>query len=176
MTPRHRREIHAAMVRFADGEREAFRAVFDGLWPVLVTFTRGMQLDEAEAEDAAQRALLKVFARISDLDRGRDGVTWAVTLAAYEVLTSRKQQARRREAPVEAVADISDERPGPEEDAAAAQLRGAMRAAVGELDERDRAALAEILENLDLTTGETARKRRFRAIERLRAVWRRAYG
>ncbi len=82
MTPRRRQEIHEAMVRFADGERDAFRAVFDGLWPALVAFARGMGLDDAEAEDAAQRALLKVFSRIADLDRTRDGVTWAVTLAA----------------------------------------------------------------------------------------------
>jgi RNA polymerase sigma factor (sigma-70 family) len=176
MTPWHRREIHDAMVRFADGDREAFRAVFDGLWSVLVSFTRGMQLDEAEAEDAAQRALLKVFARIADLDRTRDGVTWAVTLAAYEVLTSRKQRTRRRETPVDAVGDVSDGATGPEERAIAEELRRALHAAIGELDARDRAALAEVLEDAGLTPGETARKRRYRALERLRAVWRRAYG
>lgn len=176
MTPRHRRDIHDAMVRFADGDREAFRGVFDGLWPVLVSFTRGMHLDEAEAEDAAQRALLRVFSRIVDLDRTRDGVTWAVTLAAYEVLTSRKQRMRRREAPVEAVAEVSDSVAGPEDLAIADELRRAVHAAIGELDDRDRAALAEVLEDAGLTPGETARKRRYRALERLRAVWRRAYG
>ncbi len=175
MTPARRREIHAAMVRFADGERDAFRAVFDGLWPVLLAFARGMHLDEVEAEDAAQRALLKVFDRIADLDRGRDGVTWAVTLTAFEVLTSRKRLSRRREAPVEPLDDV----PGglaPEDELIAEDLRRAVREAIGELDERDRAALAEILENAGLTGGETARKRRYRAMERLRVAWRRIHG
>jgi RNA polymerase sigma factor (sigma-70 family) len=163
------------MVRFADGERDAFRAVFDGLWPVLLAFARGMGLDEAEAEDAAQRALLKAFSRIADLDRDRDGVTWAVTIAGYEVLTSRKQRTRRREAAAE-VSDVGDERPDPEQLAVTDDLRRAVRHAVGELDERDQLALAELLDDVGITPGETARKRRFRALQRLRDLWRRAYG
>ncbi len=175
MTPGRRREIHDAMVRFADGERDAFRAVFDGLWPVLLAFARGMHLDEVDAEDAAQRALLKVFDRIADLDRARDGVTWALTVTAYEVLTIRKQRVRRREEsgdlPVHLAAGTD-----PEEALIAEDLRRALRAVVGELEERDRAALAEVLEETGITPGETARKRRFRAMERLRAAWRRVHG
>src|SRR2546430_146863 len=91
-----RRVIHAAMVRFADGDRTAFRDVFDALWPAMLGLAmRG--LPRADAEDAAQRAILKVFDRIVDLDRTRDGVAWAMTIAAYEVMTSRQQQRRRRE-------------------------------------------------------------------------------
>lgn len=176
MNDAHRRQIHAAMVRFADGDRGAFRAVFDGLWPALVAFTRGMQLDDAEAEDAAQRALLTVCSRIADLDRERDGVAWAVTLAAYEVLTARKQAVRRRAAPVSAADAIADARSGPEDDLIAQDLRRAVHEAIGALDERDRAALAEVLADASQTPGETARKRRYRAMERLRALWRRAYG
>lgn len=175
MTPGHRRQIHAAMVRFADGEREAFRAVFDGLWPVVLAFSRGMYLDEADAEDAAQRALLKVFDRIADLDRARDGVTWALTVTAYEVLTIRKQRSRRREERDDLLPHLAGGS-DPEGAVIAEDLRRALRAVVGELDERDRAALAEVLADAGITPGETARKRRFRALERLRAAWRRAHG
>ena len=176
MNKREREEIHNAIVRFADGERDAFRAVFQGLWPVLVAFTHGMGLDGADAEDAAQRALLKVFSRISDLDRDRDGVTWALTLGAYEVLTLRKQRARRREAPVDAVAATPGAELTPEAHLIAEDTRRAVRDAVGDLDERDREALNEVLEDAGVMAGETARKRRFRAMTRLRAAWRKAYG
>jgi RNA polymerase sigma-70 factor (ECF subfamily) len=85
------------MSRFADGDRAAFRPVFDALWPVILDFTNRMLRDEAEAEDAAQRALLKVFHRISQLDRNRDGVAWAMTIAAYEAMTLRNRRTRRRQ-------------------------------------------------------------------------------
>ncbi len=100
----------------------------DGLWPVLLGFTRGMDLDEPEAEDAAQRALLNVFSRIATFDRARNGV--AVTIAAYEVLTVRQQRSRRREASVEGLADLGDGQARPEEHLLAEELRRAVR--VGE--------------------------------------------
>jgi DNA-directed RNA polymerase specialized sigma24 family protein len=97
MTPARRREVNAAMIRFADGDRAAFRVVFDALWPVLLAFTSRVLPVRADAEDAAQRALLKLFDRIADLDRDRDGVAWAITIASYEVLTIRRTRGRRRE-------------------------------------------------------------------------------
>jgi RNA polymerase sigma factor (sigma-70 family) len=176
MIESRRRELHLAMVRFSDGDRGAFRAVFDGLWPVLLAFTRGMRLGPADAEDAAQRALLLVFSRIADLDPERDGVAWALTLASYEVLTLRKQQTRRREAPVMALADTRDARPGPEEATIADDLRRCLRVAIGELHEADRVALDELLADAELDPSERGRKRRYRASERLRAWWRRVHG
>jgi RNA polymerase sigma factor (sigma-70 family) len=176
MNAGQRRCVHQAMVRFSDGDRDAFRAVFDGLWPVLLSFARGMGLPQPDAEDAAQKALLRVFAQIADLDPGRDGVAWALTLASYEVLTIRKQRTRRREAAGEETAEIGDERAGPEELAVAAQLQGRVHEAIGALDQRDQAALAEILADGDVSRGETARKRRYRALERLRAWWGRVHG
>lgn len=171
-----RRDLHLAMVRFSDGDRTAFHTVFDGLWPILFAFTRGMRLGSADAEDAAQRALLLVFSRIADLDPERDGVAWALTLAAYEVLTIRKQQARRRETPAEALTETRDARPGPEEATIAEDLRRCLREAVGELKEADRVALEELLADAELDPSERGRKRRYRASERLRTWWRRVHG
>jgi len=178
MTAAQRQEIHALMVRFADGERAAFRPLFDALWPVLLAFTGGALRDRAAAEDAAQRALLTIFRRVVDLDRDRDGVAWAITIAAYEVMTIRRAAQRRREhadgdAPLAALADPA---PPPDERIAAVELRAAVHAAVGELPARDREALAAILADAPLPAGETERKRRFRALERLRAAWRKAHG
>jgi DNA-directed RNA polymerase specialized sigma24 family protein len=83
------------MVRFADGDRGAFREVFDGLWPMSLALATRSLMQRADAEDVAQRAILKVFDRIVDLDRERDGVAWAMTITAFEVLTMRKQISAR---------------------------------------------------------------------------------
>lgn len=177
MTPARRREIHAAMVRFADGERAAFRDVFDALWPVLLGVTSRTLAVRADDEDAAQRTLLKVFDRIADMDRARDGVAWAVTIAAYEVMTVRRQQHRRREQSTDvlAVAVAADDRALPVERVLLAELRAAVHAAIGELPKRDQAVLASVLDDVTFS-GETARKRRLRASDRLRALWRKTHG
>jgi RNA polymerase sigma factor (sigma-70 family) len=175
MTPARRREIHDVMVRFADGDRAAFRELFDALWPVLLSFTSRTLPIRADAEDAAQRALLKIFDRIVDLDRARDGVAWAITIAAYEVMTLRRQHQRRREQAADVLVAVADGQPSPIDHVVREELRAAVRAAIGELPALDQAALAEVLDD-DVTSGETARKRRFRAFERLRALWRKAHG
>lgn len=166
--------MHAAMVRFADGDRAAFREVFDGLWPACLALARRSLGEVADAEDVAQRALLTVFDRIVDLDRHRDGVAWALTLTAYEVLTMRKQRMRRR---VDGDLDIdrADDRPSQQDQLTAHQLAAGVRALIGEMSDLDRDALEAVLADR-IPRGETARKRRFRAIERLRAAWRKAHG
>ena len=164
------------MVRFADGDRAAFQPLFDALWPVLLAFTSRALDRAADAEDAAQAAMLKVFSRIADFDRARDGASWALGIAGYEVMTVRKQRARRREIGAAALGAVEQEGANVEEHAMADELRRSVLAIVGELPERDRAALAYAFAGDQPPTDETSRKRRFRAIERLRAAWRRAHG
>lgn len=166
-----RQKIHDHMARFADGDRAAFRPVFDELWPLMVAFCTGMRLDPSEAEDAAQQALLKVFSRIVDLDRSRDAVSWALTIAAYEVLTLRKQRTRRREADEALLVERADVGVGPEEDAIARDLAAALLEALGELNARDQEALRDVLADVQSGSGETGRKRRYRAIQRLKDLW-----
>jgi RNA polymerase sigma factor (sigma-70 family) len=173
MTPVERSRLHAAMVRFADGDRAAFREVFDGLWPLCLAIATRALGHREDAEDTAQKALLKVFDRIVDLDRERDGVAWAVTLAAFEVLTARKQRARRREDFVEA--DVAHDAETAPDQLVRRELVDSIAATIGELSARDRDALAALLAGAK-TAGETERKRRYRAIERLRAAWRKAHG
>jgi DNA-directed RNA polymerase specialized sigma24 family protein len=173
MTPAERRSLHDAMVRFADGERAAFDVVFTGLWPlVLAVASRGLP-DPRDAEDAAQTALLKVFARIVDLDRGRDGVAWAVTVTAWEVRTLRKRRTRSREGPLDGV-DAKDA-DDPEATAVGRDLLAAVSTLVGDLSPLDQAALASAFADEENSDG-TMRKRRQRALARLRDAWRRFHG
>ncbi len=173
MNPAERARLHAAIVRFADGERASFREVFDGLWPVCLSLASRSLSDPSESEDTAQRAILKVFDRIVDFDRDRDGVSWALTITAFEVLTTRKQRARRRDDTREW--DGEDLRPGADEQLVEHELLANVRALIGEMSDLDREALEAMLGGTK-ATGETERKRRFRAIERLRAAWRKAHG
>ncbi|MDP2316320.1 MAG: sigma-70 family RNA polymerase sigma factor [Pseudomonadota bacterium] len=163
------------MVRVADGERDAFRGVFDGLWPLLLAFCRRGLDSEADAEDAAQRALLKVSARIVDLDRERDGVAWALTIASFEILTVRAQRRRRREEGSVSQGDVRGPGPTPEEEAIARNLHAAVLALVGQLSERDQQALHDALRGKS-GTDDTSRKRRLRAFDRLRDAWRKLHG
>jgi DNA-directed RNA polymerase specialized sigma24 family protein len=50
-----------------------------------------------DSEDVAQRTLVNVFARISEFDIRRDGVSWVFGIASYEVKTLCRQLQRRRE-------------------------------------------------------------------------------
>ncbi len=176
MNPGRRREIHALMVRFADGERAAFRPLFDALWPILLAITTRALGDRADAEDAAQRAMMVLSRRLVELDRDRDGVAWAATIAVFEAMTVRRAAQRRRADADAGLTAVPDGAPGPDAQLATAQLRAAVRAAVGELAARDQDALAAVLGDRPTASGETPRKRRFRAIERLRALWRRTHG
>ncbi len=176
MTPALRRTIHVAMVRFADGDRAAFREIFEALWPVLLAFSARMLSTRADAEDAAQRALLKVFSRIADMDRTRDGVAWAVTIAAYEVMTTRRMSMRRREQGTDGLASMADERLLADEQMARDEMRAAVWATIGELPERDQEALAVMLDDRPVAGSETTRKRRYRALQRFRALWGKSNG
>jgi RNA polymerase sigma-70 factor, ECF subfamily len=176
MEPARRRQLHDWMVRFAEGDRSAFQSLFDALWPVLLAFTGRTLARPADAEDAAQQAMVKVFSRIADFDRDRDGLSWALGIAGYEVMTLRKQRVRRRESGAAGLEEVAHAGTDLEERAIGAQLRGAVLELLGELPERDQAALAYAFAGEAPPGDETSRKRRFRALERLRAAWRRAHG
>ncbi|HYR19577.1 MAG TPA: sigma factor [Myxococcales bacterium] len=91
-----RAALQRGMCRLAEGDREAFEPVFAALWPVLRAFAARALTVPAEAEDAAQSALIKVFARAAEFDPLREALPWALGIAAYECRTLRKSRARRR--------------------------------------------------------------------------------
>lgn len=160
------------MVRLADGDRGAFATVFEGLWPELRAFTSRALLAHPDAEDVAQQALLKVFARISEFDTTRDGVAWAFGIAAFEIRTLRQKLARRRETAADAIDQAADGQT-PKDTSIDVDLKRALREVLGALSEPDRQAL---LGNSSPDVSPVAwRKRRQRALERLRGLWRRRH-
>lgn len=172
-----RKTIHTAMVRLANGDRSAMNVLVDELWPVVRSFAARGLLHEQDAEDVAQQVFLRICSRVSDFERNRDGVSWAFGIASYEILTLRRKRGRRREISGD---DTLEGRPdvgaSQEEMAIRADLAEAMAHAVGQLSDEDRASLDLEMPEPGKVSGAALRKRRQRALERLRIVWRRLYG
>jgi RNA polymerase sigma-70 factor (ECF subfamily) len=135
-----------------------------------------MLQNEADAADAAQQAMEKIFVRASDYDPSRSALPWALAIAAWECRTIRRKRSRRREVSEEDQTEAGDEG-GTEAELAQRELVRAALEAMGELSEPDREALvATYWEQAASVTGATLRKRRERALGRLRLGLRRLYG
>jgi RNA polymerase sigma-70 factor (ECF subfamily) len=168
-------DLQELMVRLADGDRSAFPPVYATLWPVLRALT-ARHLPPADAEDAAQEALLRIFRRSAEFDPNRSALAWALGIARWEIRTARQRRRRRREeALTPAAGGAAPE--NPEETLLERDMVRMMEDTMGTLSPAD-------LETLRLfRSGERAavaaatfRKRVERAIQRLRAAWQVRHG
>jgi len=178
MNTAERKAIHDAIVRLSDGDRSQVRQLLDALWPILLAFARRGVGQEQDAEDVAQETFLRICSRISDFDRSRDGLSWVFGIAKYEILTHRRRLRRQGEAlDVPELALAEDPARSQEADFIAHELALALESVLGRLEPSDRAALGlASFEAGSAPTLAAARKRRQRALERLRSLWRRLYG
>jgi RNA polymerase sigma-70 factor (ECF subfamily) len=168
-------ELDALMARLADGDRSAFTPVFRALWTPLVRFCRTLARNDADAADAAQAAMEKILERANDYDRARPAMPWAFAIAGWECRTLLRKSARRRETPEDAAPEPVHE--ASEDDLVQRDLVRAAAEVLGDLSTEDQETLiATFTEEMATTTGATLRKRRQRALERLRAAFRRLYG
>lgn len=178
-----RAELDAAMARLADGDRAAFDPVLTTLRPHVGRLCERMLGRGADADDAAQQALEKVFARASSFRRGHSALPWALAIAAWECRTVVRRRQRARADGDEGVEAATSPGPGPDEALLAREIEAAVRDALGRLSEQDRATLSATFEfdasgaaGCPGASGATLRKRRERALERLRLLWRRIDG
>ena len=168
-------ELDVLMARLADGDRAAFTPVFRALWAPTVRFCRTMTNNEADAADAAQMAMQKILERANEYEPKRAAMPWALAIAGWECRTLARKRSRRRETP-------EGEGPEPALESAEEVLeqRDLVRAALdalGKLSPEDQEALiATFTEEAASVGGATLRKRRQRALERLKNAFRRLYG
>jgi len=162
------------MARLADGDRAAFPGVFRALWPKIRDLCASLLRHGPDAEDAAQQAMEKILTRASDYDRERPALPWALAIAAWECRTVARRRERWREVESGGPAE-SGSTESLEEQFIHRELHAAARAALGELSEADRAALVAAYWEESRSGEAAARKRRQRALERLRAAFRRLY-
>jgi RNA polymerase sigma-70 factor (ECF subfamily) len=174
VTPDARAQITLLLARLADGDRAAIEPAFDALWPLVRDFC-ARAVGAADAEDAAQQAIVRAFERVADYDRERDAVAWVLTIAAWEVRTIRRRCARRRETTDDA--DIASDGASPEDAAIERELCTALRDALASLRPEDAATItAAYFEASDAPRPATFRKRLQRALDRLRGAWRTKHG
>ena len=167
-------QLDSLLVQLAEGDRAAFTVVFQILWPPVLRLCRSMLKNDADAADAAQQALEKVLTRCGDYDRKRPAMPWALAIAAWECRTFARKRARRREIPEE---QAPEARVGSEDELEQRDLMEAATHALGELSPQDRETLvATFWEEATNVTGATLRKRRERALTRLRDAFKRLYG
>jgi len=171
-----RAALQAELSALARGERAAFDPLFRRLWPLLRGFARRC-LPAAEAEDAAQEALLRIFWRASEFDPQREALPWVLGVAAWQIRTHRTRTRRRRESEETPVDRRLDGAPSAEEAAIAKELEVALDRALAELSPADGATLLAYArgERPDLPAA-TFRKRVERALGRLRQHWRIRHG
>jgi len=176
MDAARRTELSQWMTRLADGDREPLSAALACLLPELRRFTGNVLREHADADDAAQRALVSVFARAHEYEPGRDALAWALGIAAWECRTSLRRHARRRDgAPLPELDRTVDPHADPEAAMIERDLLAAIETIAGTLAQDDRAALG-LCELDQPLAAATLRKRRQRALVRLRQVWSRIHG
>lgn len=173
-----RPEIDALLRRLADGERAAFQPLFDALWPLLRRFATRFLGHEADGDDAAQQALLKIFARAREYDPAREAMPWILTIATNECRTLRKKQTRRKEIGSESLDVLTSRNTSPEQVLIQSDLKMALAEVFTELRPEDVDTLACAVTDADdrlerpAVPAATFRKRVERALGRLRLAWR----
>jgi RNA polymerase sigma-70 factor (ECF subfamily) len=107
------REDEALLIRVALREQAAFRLLVDRHMPALILLGRRLLRDEAEAEDIAQEALLRLWRQGQSLDVGPAGVgPWLKKVVSNLAIDRLRVRGRF---------DVTDETP--EQPQAADQLR-----------------------------------------------------
>ncbi len=175
MSERPKTQLDGDMARLADGDRSAFAAVFRALQPVLVPFCQRALGAGPDADDAAQIALEKIFERASEYDPTRPALPWAFAIASWECATVKRRRTRARVDGTTDPDDAPSSENGPEERAIANELAEALRESLSELTEADRETLelAFWKDGPESAATPAFRKRKERALARLRNLWRR---
>lgn len=169
MEASRRQRLQASLSSLSSGDREAFTPVFDILWPIYRRYAR-QHLIEADADDAAQEALLKLFVRADEFDPSRDAAAFAIGVAYHEIRTWRRKRWRRREDAVEPPGPIQAS--GPEDAVAAREADELIEWGLARLSPTDRETLTLYAhdERTKAASAATFRKRVERALGRLRAI------
>jgi RNA polymerase sigma-70 factor, ECF subfamily len=163
-------ELDVLMSRLARGDRTAFDGLYAALAPRALRAAR-LRVGDVEAQDVAQQALERVFARAGEFIPGRPCLPWF-----YAILGNELQAARRRQARLVLDEGAADRVVAPDTGAEATllerELERALESAIAELDADAAAAIAALL-GRGPTPGvqpATLRKRLSRAYAKLRLL------
>jgi RNA polymerase sigma-70 factor, ECF subfamily len=97
--PDGRAAADLAMERYADGDDDAFLAVYQALEPRLMRFALHETRSRAAAEDVVQQALLQVIDARARFVRGAPVLPWAYAIARRLLIDRHRHGARERPLP-----------------------------------------------------------------------------
>ncbi len=163
------RSASDAMAALAEGDRDAFAAVYRALHPLITRFC-ARTLGDDEGGDAAQEVLLRLFNQATRYRPGTPVEAWAITLARFECRTRLQRRRRRREQ-----LGVAEEPVADEADVDRRLMHAAALETLAELEIMDREAILLALRE-ETPKQARHRKRKQRAFERLRAAWRQRHG
>lgn len=159
--------------RAQKGSREAFAVLVEHYWDRLYRWLHHLTHDRHSAEDVAQEAFLKAFAKLNSFRPGTSFQAWLFRIA-HNHLANQRRAARRARHPFPDHVPALDA--GPDVDAMSREALQLLARAVGRLPRDFRAAFLlraeedlsfrEIAEALGVTE-ETARWRVFKARQKL---------
>lgn len=146
----------ALLVLYANGDRDAARALTARLLPRVLGYAARLLGDRTEAEDVAQEAMIRLWRIAPDWRSGEAKVTSWLYRVVTNLCTDRQRSRRRRAADaLDDVAEPADGAPGVVAGMIEADRMAALQAALATLPDRQRQAV--VLRHIEgLTNPEIA--------------------
>ncbi len=146
----------ALLVLYANGDRDAARALTQRLLPRVLGYAARLLADRSEAEDVAQEAMIRLWRIAPEWRQGEAKVTSWLYRVVTNLCTDRLRSRRRRATDaLDAVAEPADGAPGAVAGLIEADRMAALQAALATLPERQRQAV--VLRHIEgLTNPEIA--------------------
>ncbi len=134
----------ALMVLFANGDADAASALAHRHTSRVLALAYRMLGDQAEAEDVAQEALMRLWKIASEWRQGEAKVSTWLYRVASNLCTDRlrKHSGKRRPADIDSVAEPADETPSVEKKMIGQDRADALQSALQTLPERQRQAVS----------------------------------
>jgi RNA polymerase sigma factor (sigma-70 family) len=167
-------ELDAWMEALSTGDRSVFDGLFRALYPRAFVVAR-RELREPEAHDAAQTALMKIFARAEEFEPGRPALPWFYATLGNELRTAVRRNRREtvRYATLDRVDALAAEKTATAEELfVERELSRALEDAIVRLDDGSAEAIAALLGRAPppRISDAALRKRISRAYVRLRVL------
>lgn len=172
------KDLDELFARLAGGDRACIGKAFSTVYPIVHEFCSRLLGNSSDADDATQQALERVFERIATYDVSRHALPWVLGIAAWEIRTVRRRhfRQRKRAAQVE-IGELEAGAANPESDAMSKEVLSAIESLVDRLPALDRDVLRDVMHQelalvLEFKNDSTFRKRKERALDRLRSLLR----
>lgn len=139
----NRKLLVAALARLAAGDRNALQTVYRLTSAKLFAVCLRILCEPVEAEDALQEIYMTVWRRADTFDAGlASPMTWLIAIARNRAIDLLRARGRHRPMePIDAASDLPDDAPLADRRLQTMQDRMMLQECLGQLAERERAAL-----------------------------------